>query len=204
MPPSKAAYDAETNTKLCKFCKQRKSLVDFPRSKLGAGGGKTYCFVCQNNDMEGFLSIEGTTKKCTGCGEQKDFVKFFKSNVTIAGYSRRCIDCDRKFRGTQEQRRAITLKYYYNMTPAEYANRVAAQSGLCEGCGSPPPEGDYLHIDHDHNCCESSKSCGRCIRGLLCGSCNRALGLLKDNRKTLGSLLVDLEESDARKISGSI
>lgn len=37
------------------------------------------------------------------------------------------------------------------------------------------------HVDHDHACCPTRPTCGECIRGLLCGMCNHALGLLKDD-----------------------
>lgn len=31
------------------------------------------------------------------------------------------------------------------------------------------------HMDHDHGCCTGNYSCGKCLRGILCGSCNQVL-----------------------------
>lgn len=37
-------------------------------------------------------------------------------------------------------------------------------------------------VDHDHNCCPGSdKSCGKCVRGLLCKKCNTGIGMLGDS-----------------------
>ncbi|SDT83772.1 endonuclease domain-containing protein [Gordonia westfalica] len=50
-----------------------------------------------------------------------------------------------------------------------------------------------LHIDHDHSCCpprsKQWRTCGQCVRGFLCGSCNRGLGLLKDDPNVLRSAI---------------
>jgi hypothetical protein len=42
-----------------------------------------------------------------------------------------------------------------------------------------------LAVDHDHNCCPSKKTCGKCIRGLLCMDCNRGLGYFRDDTARL-------------------
>lgn len=35
-----------------------------------------------------------------------------------------------------------------------------------------------LNVDHDHRCCPGERSCGQCVRGLLCRTHNRVEGLL--------------------------
>ena len=57
----------------------------------------------------------------------------------------------------------------YGVTDAQLEAMVLVQCGKCAICTEPlePP-----HIDHDH-------VTGR-IRGLLCGKCNKALGLVGD------------------------
>lgn len=47
----------------------------------------------------------------------------------------------------------------------------------CGICGSR----ENIHIDHDHSCCEGTTSCGGCIRGGLCDTCNMAIGALGDS-----------------------
>lgn len=46
------------------------------------------------------------------------------------------------------------------------------QGGRCAGCLEPFDNAE-LWVDHDHRHCESTWSCGQCIRGLVCPSCNQ-------------------------------
>lgn len=71
------------------------------------------------------------------------------------------------------EQRAAWLAHRYGLTPDEYAEMVAAQHNRCAICGDTPTAGKSLHIDHDH---ESGA-----VRGLLCGHCNRAIGLFRDS-----------------------
>jgi len=61
----------------------------------------------------------------------------------------------------------------YGTTPERYDAQLNAQGGVCAICRREDEVGKRLAVDHDH-------SDGR-IRGLLCGRCNQAIGLLRDD-----------------------
>ncbi|WP_093929588.1 endonuclease domain-containing protein [Streptomyces sp. ok210] len=59
---------------------------------------------------------------------------------------------------------------------------VESQGGVCKICRRGDVGGRSLAVDHDHECCpQQMKSCGNCIRGLLCHNCNTAIGHLRDS-----------------------
>ena len=68
---------------------------------------------------------------------------------------------------------------HHGITIDEYREMVAQQEGKCAICGEVPK--DRLRVDHDHSCCATKHSCGECVRGLLCGPCNTALGSFRDD-----------------------
>ncbi|WP_443035327.1 endonuclease domain-containing protein [Streptomyces sp. BE20] len=74
-------------------------------------------------------------------------------------------------------RNAIRQARRHKLTLASINAILRAQDDTCPLChslgGDPSTEGpSWWHIDHDHNCCSGRSSCGRCVRGLLCASCN--------------------------------
>lgn len=70
----------------------------------------------------------------------------------------------------------------WGWTPEQYEQALEEQQGRCQICGSTPkPDGikaeSRLHADHDHATGQR--------RNLLCASCNKGLGLFKDDPELL-------------------
>lgn len=78
--------------------------------------------------------------------------------------------------------REYKLKVTYGLTLEQYLAMLDSQGGVCAICGRPPKtSGRPLHVDHDHACCPGKDSCGKCVRALLCGNCNRGLAAFGDD-----------------------
>ncbi|WP_423817399.1 endonuclease VII domain-containing protein [Saccharomonospora viridis] len=90
----------------------------------------------------------------------------------------------------------------YHITPEQYWAIYEAQGRACFGCRRAKGTGrKRLSVDHDHSCCPGPVSCGKCVRGLLCGPCNRdVLGHLRDEAEALRRLADYVENPPARKV----
>lgn len=75
----------------------------------------------------------------------------------------------------------------HGLTLDRFERMSAEQNGVCAICFHPDPGDRELSVDHDHTCCPGVASCGKCIRGLLCGPCNRALGQLRESPEVVMS-----------------
>lgn len=70
----------------------------------------------------------------------------------------------------------------YGISWDRYQEMLATQGGGCAICGQQCSTGRLLAVDHDRSCCPNYiKTCGKCVRGLLCGSCNQGIGKLRDS-----------------------
>jgi hypothetical protein len=76
----------------------------------------------------------------------------------------------------------------HHITLEQYIEILEAQGFKCAICGKDALE-EVLSVDHDHACCPSEKSCGQCIRGLICFKCNAALGFAEDKIEVLENMI---------------
>ncbi len=147
------------------------------------------------------------TKTCTYCGLVLPATTeyFYRSKKFIHcndGLVYICKKCDKlksdAYRKKYKEKVSASKKRYYNLNKdkirshmllklygidsEEYDKLLHSQNGVCAICKQPethklrgkvPP----LSVDHNH---DTGK-----IRGLLCNTCNRAIGLFRDDPKLL-------------------
>lgn len=93
--------------------------------------------------------------------------------------------CDSDEKEHQKARRARTrltrAKSEYGLEPAQEERLLAFQGGVCAHCGTATGASKGLAHDHDHRHCSGRKSCGLCVRGRLCSTCNQLFGEWKDS-----------------------
>lgn len=76
-----------------------------------------------------------------------------------------------------------TRKYKYGITEDQMLQMLIDQGGGCAICGTLDAT---WCIDHDHACCSDvHKTCGKCVRGILCNECNLGIANFSDDPKRL-------------------
>jgi Recombination endonuclease VII len=142
-------------------------------------------------------------KRCSKCHQLQPLTSFHKQAKRLDGLHIWCKSCsldyNRSYRANPENNarrlawRRENDKYDRNKRAAylygatDIPTLLAAQGGGCAICGASSPGGRWgtWHVDHDHACCESKPACGKCVRGLLCSTCNTGLGMFKDSPELL-------------------
>lgn len=86
----------------------------------------------------------------------------------------------------------------YGISPEKYQEMHEAQGGVCAICAMPETmvmggTPCALAVDHDRRCCPGKRSCGGCVRGLLCARCNMALGGVHESPDTLRAMAAYIE-----------
>lgn len=144
---------------------------------------------------------EDGNKWCSTCEGWRPESSFARSKGKADGLQTRCRDCNADiYRANAEQVRDKMRQQRFGITRAEFDAWFDSQGNVCATCGTDDPGKNYWCVDHDHACCPGSdRTCGKCIRGILCGQCNHALGNVKDNIETLNSMIDYLNERSVLK-----
>lgn len=138
-----------------------------------------------------------SSKQCSCCKIEKDFSEFVKNVRLKSGIGSRCKDCHRKKDNEYYHRKDKSkpngrhgkLMKQYGISSEQYEEMLENQDYKCAVCGKTEQENNQrLAVDHCHN----SKK----VRKLLCTSCNVTLGLVKDNKDILASLISYLKENE--------
>lgn len=140
-------------------------------------------------------------KQCNACFETKPYEDFHKKKRSKDGYKHQCKSCTNRANSEayfadvesrrQKQREAQRLYQAkkLNLSEEDLDRMYDEQDSRCAICRITEEEhGKYLALDHCH---ETGQ-----VRGLLCMSCNTALGHFKDNIENLEMAIKYLKASD--------
>lgn len=139
-------------------------------------------------------------RKCKDCSPDRNRPAPYKvRGGWVCATHKRARDKKKK-----QQSRDSYLRRTYSISEEQYEEILEAQGGVCYICG--PITGrngssKKLSVDHDHKCCNGPKSCGQCVRAILCTNCNRyILGHLRDNVDALKRAIKVLQDPPAKKV----
>lgn len=143
----------------CRKCKK-----EFPQTEE---------YFYRNND-----SFRRVCKDCV-LEQNKNYVKKNKEKVCKRRRTRYS-----EASKTRHRKRIETFRYKYKITEKEVQALLDSQKGCCAICKKslvfPDSKKSYA-VDHNHETGE--------VRGLLCGECNKALGLMKESKEAILQML---------------
>lgn len=164
----------------CSHCRSWKTPDCFTPKKDGKRKYQSWCKQCCSEaaaarHVRAPLREEPSERPCWKCQTVKP-LSAFSRNKWI------CRPCavqearERREKDPLASRRSY-LKSHYGLTLERYDEILEQQGGGCAICGAKAGK-QSLHVDHDHRCCPGKKTCGNCIRGILCYGCNTRIALL--------------------------
>lgn len=184
--------------KECKKCKQSKDLADFYNAKYTyqEDGKDYYCKYCRTGTA--IKSHRGGNKKqCTvsGC-ETSHYAKgMCRNHYTRMARNGQLEHKNKVVIGTKTYKygdvqvtydRKIMIKTKYKL---DYDTFLEMAKDGCNICGEFTER--HLQVDHDHNCCTTNITCGKCVRGILCNRCNQTVGKYDTGKIRLDHPLFD-------------
>jgi hypothetical protein len=195
-------YNNAPRSSWCRACTVAKSKADYERRKA-----------------DPTKVPDGFTKVCPQCGgEPQPATAFYRNLGSSDGLSSECRKCrlarhkarnlvpevrERAIeRGLEWQERHqdhIRQWRAWELHKVDFNAMWSVQGGLCALCREPMlPRGnvaDSAVVDHDHRCCATRGSCGKCVRGLIHSRCNHLLGKARDRIDLLKAAIAYLEKT---------
>lgn len=131
-------------------------------------------------------------KRCSKCKTEKPLTDFYRHSTMRDGrhsYCKRCfIQANKSWvKRNPEKARGYLLKRKYGLSVEVVREILSVQQHRCAICTRPLNLLKTGHVDHDHKT--------GVVRGILCGSCNRAIGLLQDDPFIISEAAAYLENS---------
>lgn len=150
-----------------------------------------HCYRCYQRKLKDGTFIArkrneftDTEIQCYSCQEWKPHEKFKKMRNTLSGRSYKCAFCDK-------------LWERYRLTYQRFVTIFEKQGQSCRICRTNLESMNAAHVDHDHSCCSKTRSCGSCVRGLLCPLCTAGLGMFKDSPEILAIAAAYLSNNES-------
>lgn len=169
--------------KRCKVCGAVKPLSEFYAARGMRDGRRSDCRSCN-------LAAKARRNAANPEPARERARRWQRENPE------RYLENQRKRRQRPEvklRERAGHLKRKYGITLADYERMLDEQGGCCAICRRPPREGSTLHVDHEH--------ATERVRGLLCFTCNNALGDFEDDPAALRAALSYLARGDEPEVT---
>jgi hypothetical protein len=152
--------------KSCSKCKVKKPLLNFYKNRTTKDGYAYECKKCKDSRPNTYWKTEKARAR-----ERERYLK----RVSTPEGKAVLLQAHRKYKQSEHGKLAEWKRYLkknYKITLEVYDNILESQGGGCAICGMKPKE-RRLHIDPNHST--------NLIRGILCGKCNKAIGLLNEN-----------------------
>lgn len=160
-------------TKVCNKCG-----IEKPLASISKSGGGRYCKRCHANWMLAWRNADQSRRKRASVANSARQVKRYSEDPEWR--ARRVADQKARYQAMDPAKKLAMgrrnhLITKYGIRPEDYDRMLAEQDGRCAICRQIPKKRKKreLHIDHDH---ETNK-----VRGLLCGTCNTAIGYFRDS-----------------------
>ena len=212
----------------CNKCKRAKLRSEFDKSASAPSGLQGMCSSCRQ-DLHGCIKVRtcthcsadcvvrdhrrfnggapwlcdscySTVKTCKLCGVTKALEEFNRRSDARVGRSAHCRSCmAAKWTAVDHEKRTRAKRRAHGLEYDVYLAMCLEQGNRCRVCGEV--ESDIhqgtrnvreLAIDHDHTTGE--------IRGLLCGKCNKAIGLMRDDPGRLRAAAEYLESFARQRV----